>query len=97
VSSSTYDENLANRSSYSKGPEILEYFRNLALKYNLHRFVKLSRRVIAAEWDQTAGLWKITIEDLSTGQTFEDNAHFMITASGVLKCVYWFHVDLFPY
>ena len=57
----------------------------VAQKYELYRFIKLSHKVIGAEWHEDEGTWKITVEDLSTGTVFEDWCHFMISGSGILK------------
>lgn len=75
------------RHSYSPAPEILQYFRNVARKYDLYKFVKLSHRVVAADWDESEGLWKIRVENTSSGETFDDWCHFLISASGILKYV----------
>lgn len=71
--------------SYSQAPEILEYFRGLARKYDLYKYVKLSHRVVGAQWVEEEGIWRIQVENLATKQVFDDYGHFMITASGVLK------------
>ena len=70
---------------YSPGPEIFEYFRQVAQKYELYRFIKLSHKVVGATWDEHKGIWNVRVEDLSTGRTFDDWCHFMISGSGILK------------
>jgi hypothetical protein len=42
-------------------------------------------RVVAAEWDEAHCIWKLSIEDLTSGNIFDDWCHFMISASGTLK------------
>ncbi|KAL5366664.1 hypothetical protein BJX96DRAFT_44220 [Aspergillus floccosus] len=74
---------------YSQGPEILEYFRHLARKYNLYKFIQLNHRVVGARWEEDDGTWKLQIEDLASGHVFDDYCHFMITASGVLNNWKW--------
>lgn len=73
--------------SYSPAPEILDYFRSVAQKYELYRFIKLSHKVVEAKWDEDQGIWNITVEDLTTGNIIHDWCHFMITGSGILKYV----------
>lgn len=73
--------------SYSRAREILEYFRNVAGKYDLYRYIKLNHRVVGAEWDDSGGIWKIQVENLNSGAIFDDWCHFMISASGILKLV----------
>lgn len=78
----------ADSDSYSRAPEILEYFRGVARKYELYRFIKLNHKVIETRWIDEKGIWSVRVEDTITGHIFEDWCHFMITGSGILKCVY---------
>jgi cation diffusion facilitator CzcD-associated flavoprotein CzcO len=71
--------------SYARAPEILEYFRNVARKYELYRYIRLSHRVVNAEWHEDKGIWELRIEDSATGAIFKDSCDFMISASGILK------------
>ncbi|KAH0835350.1 putative sterigmatocystin biosynthesis monooxygenase stcW [Fonsecaea pedrosoi] len=74
---------------YSPASEILEYFRRLAKKYELYRFIRLSHKVIGATWNESEGTWNVTIEDLTTGRVFDDQAHFLISGSGILNNWKW--------
>lgn len=73
--------------SYSPAPEILEYFKGLAKKYELYRFIRLSHKVVGADWVASEGIWKIKVQNLETDEVIEDWCHFMISASGILKSV----------
>ncbi|KAL2676431.1 hypothetical protein Neosp_010189 [[Neocosmospora] mangrovei] len=73
---------------YSPAPEILEYFKRLAKKYDLYRFIKLGHQVVGAEWISSEGIWKIKIKVLQTNAIIEDWCHFMITASGILNAAW---------
>jgi hypothetical protein len=81
------DLRLTYQTSYSRAPEILEYFKNVAKKYDLYRFINLNHSVINAEWVESDSIWKIKVQDNATGRIIDDWCHFMITASGILKCV----------
>ncbi|KAL4947586.1 hypothetical protein BDW69DRAFT_204246 [Aspergillus filifer] len=85
----TWEPNPEWSTFYARAPEILEYFRNVARKYELYRYIKLSHRVIAAKWNEPEGIWELRIEDLTTGTVFEDSCHFMISASGILNNWKW--------
>ncbi|EXJ60795.1 hypothetical protein A1O7_04948 [Cladophialophora yegresii CBS 114405] len=74
---------------YSPAPEILDYFRSVAHKYELYRFIKLSHKVIEAKWNEEKGIWNITVEDLTTGNIIHDWGHFMISGSGILNNWKW--------
>ncbi|CRG88083.1 hypothetical protein PISL3812_05110 [Talaromyces islandicus] len=74
---------------YARAPEILEYFRNVVRKYELYRYIKLSHRVVNAEWNDDKSIWQLRIEESTTGVIFEDSYDFMISASGILNNWRW--------
>ncbi|CZR66978.1 related to steroid monooxygenase [Phialocephala subalpina] len=74
---------------YSPGPEILEYFQDIAEKYDLRRYIKFRHQIISAIWDEEAGIWNIRVKNLETGEEIEDWCHFFINASGFLNNWKW--------
>ncbi|KAF9883564.1 hypothetical protein FE257_003163 [Aspergillus nanangensis] len=70
---------------YSRAPEILDYFCHVARKYDLYKYIKLSHRVVGAQWIEDESIWRLRIEDLNSKEILDDYCHFMITASGVLN------------
>ncbi|RHZ62629.1 hypothetical protein CDV55_105871 [Aspergillus turcosus] len=85
----TWEPNPNWSTFYSKAPEILEYFKNIARKHDLYKFIKLNHKVINAEWSDSDGIWKIQVQDNLTGKIIHDWCHFMITASGILNNWKW--------
>jgi cation diffusion facilitator CzcD-associated flavoprotein CzcO len=73
--------------SYSPAPEILQYFKSVAKKYSLYKYIKLSHIVTGAVWDEGDGKWRLEIENLVTGEILTDWCHFLINGSGILKSV----------
>jgi len=73
--------------SYSPAPEILEYFKDIATKYDLRKYVKFEHQVTSAIWDEDKGVWNLKIKNLWSGAEIEDYCHFFINASGFLKLV----------
>lgn len=71
--------------SYSKAPEILQYFKDVAEKYELLRYVKLNHQITRAEWNETSSQWIISVQDLITGESFEDAADIFVNGGGILK------------
>ena len=71
--------------SYSPAAEILEYFRHVANKYELYRFIKLQHRVVSAIWHEQESRWNLRIENLESGDVLDDWCDFMISGSGILK------------
>ncbi len=72
-------------SSYSTSQEILQYFKDIAHKYELYKHIKLQRRVVAATWNQEEGKYHVQIENLETKEIEEDTCHFLINGTGILK------------
>ena len=65
---------------YATQPEILDYARHVAERFDLRRDVRFSTRVTAARWDPTASSWTIT-----TDHGDEWTCRFLIMAVGALS------------
>ncbi|KFG84108.1 putative steroid monooxygenase [Metarhizium anisopliae] len=85
----TWEPNPEWTNFYSSAPEILEYFKRLATKYELYRFIKLGHKVIHAAWDGQQGIWNVKIENVSDGSVIDDWCHFLISGSGILNNWKW--------
>ncbi|KAH0432512.1 hypothetical protein CcaCcLH18_06419 [Colletotrichum camelliae] len=75
--------------SYSEWDEILEYFKGIAQKYELYKYIKLSHKLNEARWDEASGVWNVECLDLSTGNTVHDWGHVLINGTGVLNNWKW--------
>ena len=71
--------------SYSTSGEILKYFKNVAEKHILTKYINLRYKVTQAKWQEEPGKWALNVENLSTGETFVDECDFFINAGGYLK------------
>jgi cation diffusion facilitator CzcD-associated flavoprotein CzcO len=71
--------------SYASQPEILQYFRDTATKFDLEKFIKYDSEVVEARWNEEKGQWLVKICNRSTGATVEDWCHFLINGGGFLK------------
>ena len=65
---------------YATQPEILRYAQYVADKYDLRRDITFESRVVAAEWDDTANLWRVRT---STGE--EITCRHYVMATGCLS------------
>jgi hypothetical protein len=43
---------------YASAPEILQYFKGFATKYDLYKYVQLNSRILSAIWDEEKGICK---------------------------------------
>jgi len=71
--------------SYSQAPEILAYFKSVAEKFELYKYIKLLHKVVEARWSETAAQWNLKIENLANGTTFNDWCDILINGGGILK------------
>lgn len=50
--------------------------------------MKLNHKIGGATWTEETKEWVLKVENLTTGETFEDRCNVLINASGVLKYVF---------
>ncbi|KAF5005536.1 hypothetical protein FDECE_8029 [Fusarium decemcellulare] len=74
---------------YAPATEICEYLESVTRRYSVDRFIKTSHKVIDARWDEDRSKWRVTIENLSTGQIIMDEADIVISARGGLNEMSW--------
>lgn len=76
-------------SSYSTAPEILQYFKDVAEKYDLNKYIRLNHTVTGAVWVEEEQMWHISIRRGDNPEdVFVDKANIFVNASGVLKYVF---------
>ncbi|KAK6209485.1 steroid monooxygenase [Colletotrichum tabaci] len=73
---------------YSSAPEILQYFKDVAEKYDLNKYMRLNHTVTGAFWDEEEQKWHVRVQR-QDGTTFEDKADVFVNASGVLNKWKW--------
>ena len=65
---------------FSPQPDTLEYLNLVAAKFDLRRDIQFRSTVTAADWDDAANMWTITLE---SGQ--QARSRFLFTAVGILS------------
>ncbi|OGM48979.1 hypothetical protein ABOM_003090 [Aspergillus bombycis] len=76
-------------SFFSGSDEILEYWKRVAKKYDVRKYIQFEKRCTGARWNEALGKWFVQMLDLQTGQTFEDSADVLITGTGQLNEWKW--------
>ena len=69
---------------YSSSEEIWQYFKDISIKYDLERYIKLNHSVKEATWDENRGFWRLQILG-ADGVQFEDTCEILVNGSGVLN------------
>ena len=81
----SFESNPAWSTFYAKAPEILEYWKRVADKYGVRKYMKLSHKAMQARWDESTSKWVVTLQNITTGEVFEDTADALFTGIGVLN------------
>lgn len=70
---------------FSPAQEIEQYLERICEDEHMTDVIKTQHKVVGAWWDESRGLWDLSVLNLRTGQEFRDQANFLIDASGILK------------
>lgn len=73
---------------YASSTEIHGYFQDFAEKHNLYQYCKFGHRVVSADWEENAGVWKIAAEN-HDAVTIEAKCDILINATGILSSCKW--------
>lgn len=85
----SFESNVEWSQFYAGGPEILEYWRKVADKYNVRRFMKFGHKCIEARWNEETSKWHVKLQRLETGEIIEDVADVFMTGIGALNEWRW--------
>lgn len=69
---------------YSSAEEIWQYFKDVATKYDLEKYVKFEHKIKLAKWNEERGVWDLTVQ-APDGSEFMDYCEILVNGSGVLK------------
>lgn len=70
---------------YASQPEIHNYFKAVADKYNISSHVKFRSMVQSAVWDEQSATWLVTIQNLSSKTTYQRRTKILVSAVGALS------------
>ncbi|KAL4894975.1 hypothetical protein BDV59DRAFT_200232 [Aspergillus ambiguus] len=74
---------------FSGADEILQYWKRVAEKYNLREHIRFNRQCIGARWNESTGKWFVQMQNVETGDTFEDSSDVLMTGTGQLNQWKW--------
>ncbi|KAL6711303.1 hypothetical protein ACN47E_005834 [Coniothyrium glycines] len=89
----SFEPNHSWSSLYAPAREIQAYLEHVSKKYSADRFIKLSHEVQACHWNEQTAEWKIVVKNLTTGETFDDQADVLISGRGNLNNPSWPEID----
>ncbi|KAM0544679.1 hypothetical protein ACHAPJ_011740 [Fusarium lateritium] len=82
VYQTTFDPSLNWSEQFAEGAEILDYWKNLAKKYDIARFLRVGTYVETAQWDDAHSTWTLTLQDMDSKYTSVESFDFVITGIG---------------
>ncbi|KAJ4138647.1 hypothetical protein NW768_002498 [Fusarium equiseti] len=85
----TYESSPRWSSFFASAPEILQYWKDVATKYNVRKHMRFQQKCIGARWDEAINKWHVRLKDLSTGSEYEDSSDVLVTGEGVLNEWKW--------
>ncbi len=76
---------------YSSSEEIWQYLKDVAVKYDLEKYVKFNTKVESTTWDEESGRWNVRL--VAADGTYQDDwCDILVSASGVLNS--WKYPDI---
>jgi cation diffusion facilitator CzcD-associated flavoprotein CzcO len=75
----SFEQNPGWSRAYSPQPEIWDYMRKVADKYDLRRFIRFGQEMTGARWDEEAGRWHVASK---SGEEFV--GRFLVAGVGAL-------------
>ncbi|KAK7429123.1 hypothetical protein QQZ08_004338 [Neonectria magnoliae] len=70
---------------FAMQPEIYDYFKGVAEKYNIDEHVRFQTVVESATWEENSGTWLVMICDLKTSQVTQRRCKILISAVGAIS------------
>ncbi|KAI0874121.1 hypothetical protein GGS24DRAFT_490247 [Hypoxylon argillaceum] len=74
---------------FSPAEEIEKYLDRICEEEHMADVIKTRHRVTGAWWNESRGLWDLSVQNLETGVEFRDHANFIVDASGILNNWKW--------
>ncbi|OQV04653.1 hypothetical protein CLAIMM_09506 [Cladophialophora immunda] len=85
----TFEPNPRWPEFYASGRDIHNYWKGVAAKYGVNKYVKLNTKVIEARFDESASKWYVKLCRTDSGEIFEDTADVLYNCIGALNEWKW--------
>jgi cation diffusion facilitator CzcD-associated flavoprotein CzcO len=70
---------------FAGAQEIEKYLCTVCEEEKMGPSIKTLHEVKSAIWNEEKGTWELELQNLETGETFNDYGHFLLDAAGILK------------
>jgi cation diffusion facilitator CzcD-associated flavoprotein CzcO len=78
---------------YAGAPEILQYWRKVADKYDVKKHMKFNHKAIEARWNEETSKWHVKFQRLDTDEVVEDVGDVFMTGVGALNEWKWPNIE----
>lgn len=85
----TYESSPRWSSFFAQAPEILQYWKDVAAKYNVRKNIRFETKCIGARWNEETKKWHVQVKNVKTGIESDDSADVLVTGEGVLNEWRW--------
>ncbi|KAK5415662.1 hypothetical protein LTR06_003712 [Exophiala xenobiotica] len=85
----SYESNVEWSKFYAGAPEILEYWRKVADKYDIRKYMNFNRKCIEARWNEETCKWHAKFQKVGSDEIVEDVGDVFMMGSGVLNEWKW--------
>ncbi|KAK9450521.1 uncharacterized protein V1518DRAFT_414073 [Limtongia smithiae] len=85
----TFEPNPNWSQFYASGHEIFEYWKGVCHKYGVDKYIKLNHKILSARYDEPSAKWHVLVQNLISGETFEDVGDILYMCVGALNEWKW--------
>lgn len=64
----SFESNTQWSAYFAPGSEIQQYWKKVADKYDVYKYMNFNSQITEARWDEESGLWTVQIKDTKTGE-----------------------------
>ncbi|KZL75778.1 4-hydroxyacetophenone monooxygenase, partial [Colletotrichum tofieldiae] len=82
VYQTSFEPNTQWSEEFAQGPELQDYWTDIARKYDVYKYLKLSHEVKDLIWDSEKSVWLVKVCNLQTSDSCVHEADFVLTANG---------------
>ncbi|PSS16494.1 hypothetical protein M430DRAFT_50875 [Amorphotheca resinae ATCC 22711] len=76
---------------YSSSKEIWQYFKDVATKFDLEKYIKFEHKIESARWNEDRGVWVLSVR-APDHTIFSDECEILVNGSGILNS--WKYPDI---
>jgi cation diffusion facilitator CzcD-associated flavoprotein CzcO len=74
---------------YSGAAEILKYWQRVTEKYGIRKYMRFRHKCVEARFNEATSKWHVTLHDLTTDTTIEEECDVFMTGMGALNEWKW--------